>query len=260
MLFAASGLIGCSVAARDGRIGAVKDFLLDGRRWAVRWMVVDTGDWLPGRKVLIHPSAVAPIQLPPKPAFPMLTFGGEMAVSVNLSVRQVEASPDAREDEPVSAQLEQRLLDHYGWDPFWSDLELGVEAVEGRLPGPPIPTDTSGNVAATGDQDLGSAASLKGFAVNGTDGEIGAVDNVFIDDVSWAVRYLVVATRGWLRGKLVQIPLSAGAAVDWQDESVTLSVARERVDSAPAFDPLALVDAIAEERLHGHFGAPRRGA
>jgi hypothetical protein len=255
MLFAASGLIGCPVAASDGRIGAVEDFLLDGKRWAVRWMVVDTGEWLPGRKVLIHPSAIAPIQLPPRPAFPMLTFGGEMAVSVNLTVRQVEASPDARKDEPVSAEMEQRLLDHYGWDPFWSALELGAEAIDGRLPPPPIPT-TSEDVAATSDPNLGSAARLKEFSAYGSDGEIGAVDNVFIDDVSWAVRYLVVATRGWLRGKLVQIPLSAGAAVDWRAETVSLPVTRERVDSAPAFDPVALVDAIAEERLHGHFGAP----
>ena len=55
MLFAASGLIGCAVAASDGRVGAVKDFLFDDRSWNVRWMVVDTGHWLPGRKVLIHP-------------------------------------------------------------------------------------------------------------------------------------------------------------------------------------------------------------
>ena len=81
MLFAASGLIGRPVAASDGRVGAVKDFLIDDRR-AVRWMVVDAGQWLPGRKVLIHPSAIAPIHLPPRPAFPMLSIGDPLAVSV----------------------------------------------------------------------------------------------------------------------------------------------------------------------------------
>ena len=63
-------------------------------------MVVDPGPRLPGRKVLIHPSAVAPIRLPPRPAFPMLSFGEDMAVSVNLTLRQVEGSPEAREDDP----------------------------------------------------------------------------------------------------------------------------------------------------------------
>ena len=233
MLFAASALIGRPVAASDGRIGAVKDFLLDDRRWRVRWMVVDTGQWLPGRKVLIHPSAIAPIQLPPRPALPMLSFGDEMAVAVNLTTQQVEASPDAREDEPVTEDLEQRLLDHYGWDPFSSAAEFGAEE--------------------DGDRPLGGAAALKGFAVQGVDGEIGSVDNLFIDDVHWAARYLVVATRGWLHEKLVQIPLRAVAGVDWQARRMNLDVTRERVDSAPVWDPLLMADEIAEGRMSGHF-------
>ena len=55
MLFAIAGLHGCPVEAGDGHIGSVKDFLFDDQSWKVRWMVVDTGNWLPGRQVLIHP-------------------------------------------------------------------------------------------------------------------------------------------------------------------------------------------------------------
>jgi len=243
MLFAASGLIGRPIAASDGRIGTVKDFLLDSRR-RVRWMVVDTGQWLPGRKVLIHPSAVAPIRLPPRPALPMLNFAGELAVSVNLTTRQVEASPEARQDEAVTVKLEQRLFDHYGWDPAWSAPEFGGEA----------------GVATDGDRRLSSAAAIKGFAVHGVDGKVGSVDNVLIDDIRWIVRYLIVATRGWLRGKLVQIPLRPATDIDWQARSVTLDIPRERVVSAPVWDPLVMVDEISEERLRGHFGSPQDGA
>ena len=75
MLFALNGLIGCPVAAADGDVGSVKDFLFDDQNWKVRWMVVDTGHWLPGRKVLIHPSAIAPLEVPPKPALPMMSAG-----------------------------------------------------------------------------------------------------------------------------------------------------------------------------------------
>ena len=52
MLFAVTGLHGCPAEAGDGHIGAVKDFLFDDQSWKVRWMVVDTGHWLPGRQVL----------------------------------------------------------------------------------------------------------------------------------------------------------------------------------------------------------------
>ena len=55
MLFAASGLEGCAVKASDGDIGSVSDFLFDNRTWAVRWLAVDTGRWLPGRKVVDPP-------------------------------------------------------------------------------------------------------------------------------------------------------------------------------------------------------------
>jgi hypothetical protein len=57
-IFAVSALKGLSVVGTDGRIGTVKDFLFLDDRWQVRWLVIDTGALLPGRKVLIHPSAV----------------------------------------------------------------------------------------------------------------------------------------------------------------------------------------------------------
>ena len=93
MLFAVNGLIGCPVAASDGDIGSVKDFLFDDRSWKIRWMTVDTGHWLTGRQVLIHPSAIAPLELPPKPALPMMTGGQTLTISVRLTKQQIEFEP-----------------------------------------------------------------------------------------------------------------------------------------------------------------------
>ena len=58
MMLAVSALKGYSIAATDGRIGTVSDVLFDDRTWRVRWLVVDAGTWLTGRKILIHPSAL----------------------------------------------------------------------------------------------------------------------------------------------------------------------------------------------------------
>src|SRR5208282_1367587 len=116
MLFAVRGLIGCPVKASDGPIGVAKDFLFDDQSWKVRWMTVDTHHWLPGRHALIHPSAIAPVELPPKPALPMMSFGETLTVSVGLTKQQIEASPELREDEPVTRDLQARLHDHYGLD------------------------------------------------------------------------------------------------------------------------------------------------
>src|SRR5271165_636430 len=135
MLFALDGLIGCPVAAADGDAGSVKDFLFDDQNWKVRWMVVDTGQWLPGRQVLIHPSAIAPLAIPPKPALPMMMSGGALTVSVHLTKQQIETGPEAREVELVTRQLESSLYDFYGWDPFWGASHFGGDAIVARPTG-----------------------------------------------------------------------------------------------------------------------------
>jgi len=63
VLFAVAGLLGCPVEAKGGLVGAVKDFLFDDESWKIRWLAVNTGVWLPGRKALIHPSAIDPLEI-----------------------------------------------------------------------------------------------------------------------------------------------------------------------------------------------------
>jgi PRC-barrel domain len=56
MLRNASTINGYAIAASDGELGTVSDFLFDDATWLVRWLVVDTGNWLSGRKVLLPPA------------------------------------------------------------------------------------------------------------------------------------------------------------------------------------------------------------
>jgi hypothetical protein len=256
MLFAVSGLEGCPIAARDGHIGAVKDFLFDDQSWKIRWMVVDTGDWLPGRKVLIHPSAIAPLQIPPKPRLPMMSPGDVLEVAVNLTRQQIEASPEAREDDPVSKDMTALLYDYYGWDPDWGatktdESALVAQAAERRA----ADVETGGE----GDPHLQSAASVKGYHVHASDGELGHVENLLADDANWDIRYLVIATRSWWPGKVVQLATYAVTGVDWHDRQVRLNVTRDQVKSAPAWDPLAMANEVSEQQLHRHFGWPGYG-
>ena len=58
MLQSIKQLYGEKLGASDGEIGHVKDFYLDDRNWAVRYLVADTGTWLPGRRVLLSPHAI----------------------------------------------------------------------------------------------------------------------------------------------------------------------------------------------------------
>lgn len=58
MLQSAAAVHGCTVGATDGDIGSVSDLYFDDERWTIRYLVADTGDWLPGRPVLISPIAL----------------------------------------------------------------------------------------------------------------------------------------------------------------------------------------------------------
>ena len=107
MMHVISALKGYAIEASDGRMGTVADVLFDDSSWRVRWLVVDCGSWLTGRKVLIHPSAISRTDLE------------QQRFLVSLTKAQVEMSPELAEDQPVSQQMENQLYTYYGWDPHW---------------------------------------------------------------------------------------------------------------------------------------------
>jgi len=228
MLFAVSGLIGCSAETSDGRIGAVKDFLFDAEDWKIRWMEVEPGEGLMGRKVLIHPSTIEPLDVSaPRGGLPMLSFQHTPTVSLRLTKGKIEAAPAAPEDAPVTREIESRLCAYYGFDPDWVGAD-GAAADNG------------------GDRRLLSAVSLRGCHVHATDGDFGHVENLLADDVKWEIRYLVIATR-------------KVTGVEPGSRRVDLNVTEERVKSSPEWDPLAIADEVAEASFHRHFGWPGHG-
>ena len=267
MLFVISGLKGAAVESSEGPVGTAKDFLFDDETWRIRWMVVDTGTWLPGRKVLVHPSAIAPLDVAPPPGHGLQMMSmRKLALSVRLTARQIEASPDISEDEPVSKRMENHLYDYYGWDPSWGTSYFGTNAIATPLSRQPFPAASSVPEVADmethpsdGDPHLRSATAVNGYHIHATDGDIGHVENFLADDVNWDIRYLVIATSNWWPGKHVLLAPYAIQDIDWPERHIRLSVTRDQVKSSPPWDPVAMVDRITEQRLHNHYGWPGYG-
>ena len=44
-----------TIEATDGGVGRVEDFIIDDEPWVIRYMIIDTGNWLPGKKVIVAP-------------------------------------------------------------------------------------------------------------------------------------------------------------------------------------------------------------
>lgn len=247
MLQVALALKGYSIRAEDGALGSVSDFLFDDQTWKLRWLVVDTGGWLTGRKVLIHPSAIGPID-----------YEREV-VPVRLTKIQVEDSPDIAQDRPVSRQMESDLYGYYGYDPLWGGNLYGMGALAYPLTRRASETDLiehRGRVDGADEEDphLRSVAEVTGYHVHATDGEIGHVENLLIDSQDWNVRYLIVDTSNWWIGKHVLVAPSAARRISWEDRAIEFDITRDQVRSSPPWDPLVEIDRYYEQRLHSHYG------
>ena len=251
MLFVLSVLKKFTVAASDGRIGTVDDFLFDDQSWKVRWLVVDTGAWLPGRKILVHASAIGE----PDPA--------RKELPVKLTKAQVEGGPDLFEHQPVSRQLEAHLYDYYGWDPSWGATAFGAIASPLSLPPligeGPEPTENGADAAAgegESDPHLRSAEELEGYHIQASDGDIGHLESLVADNANWDIRYLGVDTSNWWGGQHVLVAPFAVKEIDWADRHIQIDITREQVKTSPPCDSIDMVDEAYERMLHGHYGWP----
>ncbi|MBN2025702.1 MAG: PRC-barrel domain-containing protein [Actinobacteria bacterium] len=98
---------GYHIHALDGEIGHVEDFILDDDAWSMRYMIVDTRNWLPGRKVLVSPAWVDNV-----------SWSNRM-VYVDLLREVIENAPEYDPAAPVNREYEIRLYDYYGRPRYW---------------------------------------------------------------------------------------------------------------------------------------------
>ena len=174
MLRNIKNLRGYVIRAIDGTIGKVDDFYFDDEDWGIRYLVVDTGSWLSGRKVLISPVTVG--------------HAGWMArrLPVALTRAQVEHSPDIDTRKPVSRQHEAQYLGYYGYPNYWGGAGLwGMGAYPGSLTAQGrVEQDLRdhGNLATPDDCHLRSSNAVVGHHIRATDGDIGHLEDLLVDD------------------------------------------------------------------------------
>lgn len=240
MLRSAKSLRDYHIRATDGNIGRVKDFLFDSGQWVVRYVVVDTSEWLPGRKVLLTPEV---LESP--------STEGQI-LPVDLTRDQVSASPDIDTDKPVSRQNEIDLFEYYGWSPYWgggrggftAPVVRGVEAEKKDVVG----------ISPPGDPNLRSMREVTGYAIAAVDGHIGHVEDFIVDDENWMIRYVVIDTKNWLPGRKVIISPDWVTRIDWRDRSLSVEHSKDEIRGSPPYAPNQPVNRQYEARLYDYYG------
>jgi hypothetical protein len=100
---------GYHIQAPDGEIGHVEDFLIDDETWAIRYLVVNTRNWWPGKKVLISPEWTERISW------------DEQKVYLDISRETIRKSPEYVEGPVIDRDYETRLHRYYDRDGYWVD-------------------------------------------------------------------------------------------------------------------------------------------
>jgi hypothetical protein len=248
MLRNTKDLHGFTIRAKDGEIGTVDQFYFDDETWAIRYLTVDTGNWLVGRLVLISPFSV--IGQPDWQS---------KRLDVSLTKAQVQHSPDLSAHLPVSRQHEIEYLGYYGYPFYWGGSDLwGPTSYPAAMAGvgPPlvdvVPHPATGEKSV--DSHLRSAQEVTGYNMEASDGEIGHLDGFVFDDETWAIRYVEVATRNWWPGKKVLIAPPWIERVSWEDSKVYVQLSRETIQTGPDYIEEQPINREYENRLYDHYG------
>jgi hypothetical protein len=93
---------GYHIEATDGSIGHVKDFMVEDEDLSIRYVVVDTRNWLPGKKVLVAPWMIRSVRW------------GESKVHLDMPRQIVKDAPEYDPSAPVNPDYEARFYDYYG--------------------------------------------------------------------------------------------------------------------------------------------------
>jgi PRC-barrel domain len=259
MLRNSKDLEGCTIAATDGTIGEVKDLYFDDAAWVIRYLVVSTGAWLANRKVLISPFALSQPQWVQK------------AICAALTKEQVQNSPDIDTDMPVSRQHEMQYLKYYSYPSYWCGAALW-----GMGPSPNLmpmgrsyewPADSYGQMLAEHDRaaakqhekddpHLRSCNAVLKYHIHASDGDIGHVAGLLVDDETWAIRYLIADTGNWWLGHQLLVAPEWIHDVSWSHSNVSVELTRKALQDAPPYDATSSLDRGRESELFEYYGRP----
>lgn len=239
MLRDVKDLKGYALGATDGELGTVKDLYFDDQRWAIRYLVVEAGGWLSGRKVLISPSAVRSVDW------------DNDKIDVGLTQQQVKDSPSIDTDKPVSRQHEMSYYDYYGYPYYWEGTYLwgplmypmysigpsadSVPAVSRSDPVDAAEEREERTEGEASDLHLRSCNDVIGHEAMARDGPIGRVQSFLFDDESWAIRHLIVETGNWLPGKRVLLSPRQIQRISWPGREVYLDITRQEITTSPEY-------------------------
>ena len=221
MLLNTKQLYGAKLGALDGDIGHIKDFYFDDKTWVIRYLVADTGHWLPGRQVLLSPHV----------------FGEwdetDHVLPINLKRARIESSPSPDTHQPVSRQYEMEFYRYYSLPAYWEGTNIwGMGGYPFLVP---LDQGAGGNHPKhhhRADKHLQSTQAMTGSHIQAHDGAVGHVTGFLVDNQKWTISDVVVETGHWYAHKKVLIPTGSVERVTFEDSKVFVNLTQADIRRA----------------------------
>jgi hypothetical protein len=195
----------------------------------VRHLVVDTGTWLPGRRVLLSPQSVGPGE-----------DSQAAAIGIALTRQEVCASPGIETDPPVSDLYAQAIAAQYGNRGYWEGLVLlndtasqYVAPLGGEHPDSGAALRAAAAARAARRSHLCSCWDLLGCRVTTTEGPCGHVHDLAVDPQLRAISGVIVEADHPLSSMWLEVSPRAVEQIDWKQRSVRVALPSEEVDRGP---------------------------
>ena len=248
---------GVAIGAVDGTIGKVEQLVFDDRNWAIRYIVVDIGSWLSGKRVLLSPAAIDKI--------------GTDALYVKNSKDQIKNSPSFESIELVSRQEEMELHDYYSWPYYWAYPQTYNSLGGALYPGlaPPLTHPVQESIteeALKKDREqershrkshLRETKEVRRYTIMATDEEIGRVGDFITDMNNWVIRYLVIEAGSLFHEKKFLIAPQWTGGIDWGESVVYVIRDSQTIRNAPAYDSKVPITRDYEEKIYDYYKAEK---
>ena len=222
----------------DGEIGKVREFYFDDHLWTIRYLIADTVGWFSGTQMLIS-------------LYVLLSANkGKQNITVNLTKKQIENSPSLDSDKPVLRQFEETYHGYYGLPKYWNNHNMRGNYSniihDGEKLKQPFQVEEVWN------PDLRNTHEMRGYHIQGIDGEIGHIEDFIIDNETWAIRYLIVDTQNWWQRKNVLISLKWIEHVSLDESKVCINLSCEVIMESSKYWEMSMLNRNYEAALHRH--------
>ena len=194
-------------------IGKVVDLLVEDNYWKVRYLVVEIYDAFTtqAKRVLISPEAISEVNLESN------------SIKTQLDIKSVVTSPSLDEDQPVSRQHEQALVEHYGWPVYW----LGRTVMPAQQLDAFANLEENSTVQEDAVANLRSAAEICGYQIQSKNGRAGTMNDLVVDLKQWGVCNGVAESSSWLPSESSMFWISHIDSVDWSKREITVDLSSE---------------------------------